>query len=105
MRRPCSACFPGTLHAQLNHYLHLNDWSLIQEVERWSDSDDSELKSLGREWNKIIGRKIKWKMAYSTEMTIDRVERGMLNFQKPEQLEASDSRTFAKSSAVKALPG
>ena len=26
-------------------------------------------------------------MAYSTEMSIDRVERGMTNFQKPEQLE------------------
>ena len=79
--------FPWNPARKLNQYLHLNDWSLVQDVEKWKDSDDSELKLLGSEWNKIIGRKIKWKMAYSTEMSIDRVERGMTNFQKPEQLE------------------
>jgi HD superfamily phosphohydrolase len=89
--------FPWNPARKLNQYLHLNDWSLIQDVEKWKESDDSELKSLGSEWNKIIGRKIKWKMAYSTEMSIDRVERGMLNFQKPEQLEAAIREQLPKS--------
>jgi len=89
--------FPWNPARKLNQYLHLNDWSLIQDVEKWKESDDSELKLLGSEWNKIIGRKVKWKMAYSTEMTIDRVERGMINFQKPEQLEEAIREQLPKS--------
>jgi hypothetical protein len=85
--RTLQRLFPWNPARSLNRYLHLNDWSLLQDVERWADSDDAELKALGREWNHIIGRKVKWKMAYATELAIDRVERGMLSFPKPEQLE------------------
>jgi HD superfamily phosphohydrolase len=94
--------FPWNPARKLNNYLNLNDWSLIQDVEKWQDSDDSELKSLGREWNQIIGRRVKWKMAYSTELTIDRVERGMLSFSKPDQLEEAIREQLPK--AVRSKP-
>jgi hypothetical protein len=79
--------FPWNPKRALNQYLYLNDWSLIQEVEQWRASSDPEKKRLGREWTKIINRRIKWKMAYTTELTIDRAQKGMLSFQKPAQLE------------------
>lgn len=88
--------FPWNPARKLNQYLHLNDWSLLQDVEKWKDSDDSELKSLGREWNKIIGRQVKWKMAYSTELTIDGVEKGMPS-SGPEQLEEAIREKLPKS--------
>lgn len=79
--------FPQNPVRSLDKYLRLNDWSLIQEVEQWKDSKDPEKKRLGREWEQIINRRIKWRMAYSTELTIDRVQKGMLSFHNPEQLE------------------
>jgi HD superfamily phosphohydrolase len=75
---PCNA---------MNKYLNLNDWSLIQEVEQWPSSPDPVKKRLGREWAQIIHRHIKWKMAYSTELTIDQAMKGLLTFARPEQFE------------------
>jgi hypothetical protein len=56
-------------------------------VERWQQDKDPEKKRLGKEWAHIIARRIKWKMAYSTELTIDQALRGMLTFSKPAQFE------------------
>ena len=79
--------FPQNPKRALGRYLLLNDWSLIQEVERWQKADSPEKKRLGRQWADIINRKIKWKMAYATELTIDRVERGLPFFESPRDLE------------------
>lgn len=85
--RTLQRLFPANPARSLGRYLHLNDWSLLQDVERWRNSSDSELKALGREWSDIIARRVKWKMAYATELTIDRVEKGMQIFPTPAQLE------------------
>ena len=79
--------FPHNPLKALKKYLHLNDWSLIQAVEQWQYAPDSEKKRLGKEWAGIIARQIKWKMAYSTELTMDQALRGMLAFARPEQFE------------------
>jgi hypothetical protein len=79
--------FPRNPLRSLNRYLFLNDWSLVQEVEAWQQARDKKKKSLGRQWAQIINRRIKWKMAYSTELTIDRAQKGMLSFTNPQQLE------------------
>lgn len=79
--------FPGNPQRSLSRYLYLNDWSLVQEVEQWHRSKDPQKKRLGREWIKIINRQIKWRMAYSTELTIDRVQKGLLSIHNPQQLE------------------
>ncbi|MCX8044617.1 MAG: HD domain-containing protein [Desulfobacterota bacterium] len=81
--------FPYNPLRALNKYLFLNDWSLIQEVESWQRSRDARKKRLGREWAQIINRSIKWKMAYATELTIDRAQKGMLSLGRPDQLEAA----------------
>ena len=79
--------FPANPARNLSKYLYLNDWSLIQEVEQWSCTGKGEKKRLGAEWARIIGRRIKWKMAYATELTIDQAMRGMLAFTRPERFE------------------
>ena len=79
--------FPKNPKTALNDYLYLNDWSLTQEVESWRHARDAKRRSLGREWADIISRRVKWKMAYSTELSIDRAQKGMLSFHQPQQLE------------------
>lgn len=79
--------FPGNPARRLNKYLLLNDWSLIQQVEQWQVSTDPDKKRLGRQWRAIINREIKWKMAYATELTVDRVQKGLQLFQQPRHLE------------------
>ncbi len=86
-RETMQRVFPDNPKKALQKYLHLNDWSLIQEVEQWQHAADPEKKRLGREWRDIINRKIKWKMAYATELTIDSVQKGLPYYQEPEQLE------------------
>ena len=79
--------FPKNPKTALNDYLYLNDWSLIQEVESWRHARDARRRSLGRQWADIINRRVKWRMAYSTELSIDRAQKGMLSFHHPQQLE------------------
>lgn len=79
--------FPYNPLRALTRYLYLNDWSLIQEVEKWKWARDARRKRLGLQWAQIINRTIKWKMAYSTELTIDRAQKGMLSLAEPDQLE------------------
>ncbi len=79
--------FPKNPKTALNEYLYLNDWSFLQEVESWRNASDVKRRSLGREWSDIINRRIKWRMSYSTELTIDRAQKGMLAFHQPQQLE------------------
>jgi len=79
--------FPHNPKTKLGRYLYLNDWSLIQQVEGWRNADDPEARRLGREWQRIINRRVKWKLAFSTELTIDQAEKGLPMFSRPEQLE------------------
>jgi HD superfamily phosphohydrolase len=86
-RQTMDILFPWNPARALDRYLLLNDWSLIQTVESWQREKDPRLRRLGREWAAIINRRVKWKMAYATELTMDRVQKGLPTFDRPEQLE------------------
>jgi len=60
--------FPFDLREDLHPYLHLTEWTLLEEVGRWHDTRDSDArgkdkKRLGVEWRHILDRKLKWRMA------------------------------------------
>jgi HD superfamily phosphohydrolase len=60
--------FPFDLRDGLHPYLHLTEWTLLEEVGRWHDTRDSDArakdkKRLGAEWRHILDRKLKWRMA------------------------------------------
>jgi len=55
--------FPYDLTTELHPYLHLTEWTLLEEVGRWHDSDEPSRKQLGAEWRHILDRKLKWRMA------------------------------------------
>ncbi|GMV51983.1 HD domain-containing protein [Nitrospirales bacterium NOB] len=69
--------FPENPAKHMEDYLTLTDWSLLEEVRRWKRSGRSTLRRLHREWAHILGRDVKWKMAYSTVLKEKGVERGM----------------------------
>ncbi|MCA9419810.1 MAG: hypothetical protein KC592_02255, partial [Nitrospira sp.] len=54
----------------LHQYLHLTDWHVIETVRSWKYARSIHKRQLGMEWDKIIGRHVKWKTAYSTLLPI-----------------------------------
>src|SRR5262249_56618059 len=60
--------FGFDLRQALHPYLHLTEWTLLEEVGRWHDTPDGDerakdKKRLGAEWRHILDRKLKWRMA------------------------------------------
>jgi HD superfamily phosphohydrolase len=64
--------FPYDLRKELHPYLHLTEWTLLEEVGRWHDSDDPEKRVFGAEWRHVLDRKLKWRM--SGEEILDQFE-------------------------------
>ena len=62
---------------KMEDYLHLTDWSLLEEVRAWVKSRNPRQKKLGEEWSHILNRNVKWKMAYNTILKDDGRGRGM----------------------------
>jgi HD superfamily phosphohydrolase len=70
------ALFPGNPLEHMDEYVYLTDWSLLQEVSRWSRST-GELKELGKEWDTVVHREVKWKMAYDRTLALNELHYGM----------------------------
>jgi len=60
----------------LDEYLHLDEWHLFHAVRGWQFADDPVKRRLGREWEKLYNRQVKWKMSYSTEFSVDQLQKG-----------------------------
>ena len=69
--------FPHDPRTRMEGYLTLTDWSLMEEVRGWTKSRHATRRGLGEEWGRILGRDVKWKMAYSTVLKEKGRERGM----------------------------
>ena len=78
--------FPHDPRKKMEDYLTLTDWSLLEEVRSWRQGRDSARRRLGAEWDRILNRDVKWKMAYSTVLKEKGQERGM-DFPSHEQFE------------------
>ncbi len=55
--------FPGNPLEHLDQYRRLTEWSVLVRVADWQQSDDPTLRELGRQWQDILHRKVRWKMA------------------------------------------
>jgi hypothetical protein len=56
--------FPYDLTRELHPYLHMTEWTLLEEVGRWEHAQDAERKALGQEWRQILDRHLKWRMSH-----------------------------------------
>ncbi len=78
--------FPYDLHRDLHPYLHMTEWTLLEEVGRWEHADDAERKALGQEWRQILDRRLKWRMSHEVVLPIFEPQRGQ-SFMKAEDVE------------------
>ncbi|MDD5558095.1 HD domain-containing protein [Candidatus Methylomirabilis sp.] len=86
---------PYNPHKALDRYLELTDWSMLERVGEWAASKDPHERTLGAEWGKILGRNVKWKMAYDFVSTIEESQR-MVQFQTATHLEEAIRRHLPK---------
>ena len=56
--------FPWDIRKDLHPYLHLTEWTLLEEVGRWHEADDPERRALGHEWRQVLDRRIRWRMVH-----------------------------------------
>jgi len=80
-------CFPYDLNRDLHPYLHMTEWTLLEEVGRWEHADDPEKKALGQEWRQILDRRLKWRMSHEVVLPIFEAQRGQSGFMKAEDVE------------------
>ncbi|HZS12018.1 MAG TPA: HD domain-containing protein [Nitrospirales bacterium] len=78
--------FPHDPRKRMDDYLLLTDWSLLEEVRTWRKARQAARRRLGDEWARILGRDVKWKMAYATVLKDKGQERG-LDFPSAEQFQ------------------
>jgi HD superfamily phosphohydrolase len=71
-----AAVFPYNPVENPKEYLNLTDWSLLETVRRWGSSSKGPLAALGKEWNAILSREVKWKMAYDVTLSMRVFEKG-----------------------------
>jgi HD superfamily phosphohydrolase len=80
-------CFPYDLRRELHPYLHMTEWTLLEEVGRWEHADDAERKALAQEWRQILDRRLKWRMSHEVVLDIFEPQRGRPPFMKADDLE------------------
>jgi len=79
-----AALFPYNPVENLNEYLELTDWSLLEAVRKWGKNEDSALAAIGQEWAAILSREVKWKMAYDVTLSMKTFEKGRTLIDAPE---------------------
>ena len=58
---------PGNPLDDLDGYLSLTDWSLLEAVDRWRRATPgSDERRLGEAWESITSRRLRWKLAYES---------------------------------------
>jgi uncharacterized protein len=68
--------FPYDLRKELHPYLHLTEWTLLEEVGRWHDATDGERRALGAEWRQVLDRRLKWRMSHEVVLDLFEQRRG-----------------------------
>ena len=78
--------FPHDLNKELQPYLNMTEWTLLEEVARWEHAEDGERRDLGREWRQILDRRLKWRMSHEVVLDLFEPRRGQ-SFMKAEEVE------------------
>ena len=68
--------FPFDLRKELHPYLHVTEWTLLEEVGRWHEADDPDKRALGVEWRQVLDRKLKWRMSHEVVLDLFEPKRG-----------------------------
>jgi len=100
-RETMKIAFPYDLRKDLHPYLHLTEWTLLEEVGHWHDAADAERRALGAEWRHVLDRTLKWRMSHEVVLDLFEQRRGHA-FLEADEVEKR-VRTFLPAS-LKAVP-
>jgi HD superfamily phosphohydrolase len=75
-RETMDILFPRNPLEDLDAYGQWDEWRLFEEVRQWTNHEDPVRKRLGKEWQRLYSRQVKWKMSFSTEISLEGVQKG-----------------------------
>jgi hypothetical protein len=61
---------------EIDRYLSLTDWFLMERVREWERSSAPKERRLGKKWAEILSRKLKWSSAFEEKLALREVELG-----------------------------
>jgi HD superfamily phosphohydrolase len=70
----------------IDRYLSLTDWFLMEEVLRWRLSLSGKERRLGEKWADVLSRKLKWRSAFKEKLTLREMEFGRPPFLAPQEV-------------------
>jgi hypothetical protein len=71
---------------EIDRYLSLTDWFVMERVSEWKRSLSPLEKRLGEKWAEVLLRKLKWSSVFEERLTLREMEMGRPIFLKPEEL-------------------
>jgi HD superfamily phosphohydrolase len=71
---------------EIDRYLSLTDWFLMEEVLRWNRSLSTKERQLGKKWADVLSRKLKWRSAFEEKLTLREMEFGRPPFLTPQEV-------------------
>jgi hypothetical protein len=71
---------------EIDQYLPLTDWFVMEKVLEWERSSSPRERQLGEKWAEVLSRKLKWSSAFEEKLTLREMEMGRPIFLKPEEV-------------------
>jgi uncharacterized protein len=68
---------------EIDRYLPLTDWFVMEKVLEWKKSLSLRERQLGQKWAEVLSRKLKWSSAFEEKLTLREMEMGRPIFLKP----------------------
>ncbi len=68
---------------EIDRYLSLTDWFLMERVLEWERSSGRREKALGKKWGEVLSRKLRWSSAFEEKLTLREIEFGRPFFLSP----------------------
>ena len=71
---------------EIDRYLQLTDWFVMERVSEWKKSSSPRERQLGEKWAEVLSRKLKWSSVFEEKLTLREMEMGRPVFLKPEEV-------------------
>src|SRR4030066_596123 len=68
---------------EIDRYLSLTDWFVMEKVSEWKGSLSPQERQLGEKWAEVLSRKLRWSSVFEETLTLREMEMGRPIFLKP----------------------
>lgn len=71
---------------EIDRYLQLTDWFVMERVSEWKGSLSPRERQLGEKWAEVLSRKLRWSSVFEEKLSLREMEMGRPVFLKPEEV-------------------